>query len=364
MYSAHEGRRHRDRVPVGQHELRPAVPEVLHDREQVVPAARVQPRGVLAQLVEDLLHLVRRRDGLDQHGGPHGAARQAQLFLGEDEHLVPQPRLVVQLGLGEVEVWAAAPLGEVTRVVEEVQAEVDQGAGDGAPVHPQVPLVQVPAARAYDDGGQLRVRAQGVRLALGAGEVDAPGEGVPQVELAADHVLPGRRRGVLEVGEPDAGAGVERVDGHLPVGRTGDLHAPVLERVPRRGDPPVARADGRGLWQEVERAGTGDLRAACGAPRQQCVAARREPLVQRADEGERRVGEDLVLAVGAPRGVVGDRDGDGRRGLGWCGHEGSLSFDGAPSAGTLPGAGGANAAACGARWADEGAAMVLLFDGE
>ena len=42
--------------------------ELLDRAEDVVPAAGVQPAGVLAQLVEDLVHLERRQDRLDQHG--------------------------------------------------------------------------------------------------------------------------------------------------------------------------------------------------------------------------------------------------------------------------------------------------------
>src|SRR5215470_14179933 len=53
-------------------------PELLDDAEQVVPPARVQPGAVVAQLVEDLLHLERRRDRLDQHGRPDRPAGQAE----------------------------------------------------------------------------------------------------------------------------------------------------------------------------------------------------------------------------------------------------------------------------------------------
>ena len=45
---------------VGQHERR-VVAELLDDAEDVVPAPGVEPGGVLAQLVEDLVHLERRR---------------------------------------------------------------------------------------------------------------------------------------------------------------------------------------------------------------------------------------------------------------------------------------------------------------
>src|SRR5438876_484786 len=122
---AHERRGHRDRVPLGQHELLAPGAELLDDAEQVVPAARVQPGRVLPQLVEDLLHLERRRDRLDQHGGPDGAAREAERVLGQVERVVPQPRLEVALVLGQVEVRPLALVDLPGRAGLHVQGEVD-----------------------------------------------------------------------------------------------------------------------------------------------------------------------------------------------------------------------------------------------
>ena len=65
----------------GSTKSRPGVAEVLDDAEQVVPAAGVEAGRVVAQLVEDLLHLERGRDGLDQHGGADRAVRDAQFGL-------------------------------------------------------------------------------------------------------------------------------------------------------------------------------------------------------------------------------------------------------------------------------------------
>ena len=47
--------------------------ELLDAAEEVVPAAGVETRGVLAQLVEDLVHLERGEDRLDQDGRPDRA---------------------------------------------------------------------------------------------------------------------------------------------------------------------------------------------------------------------------------------------------------------------------------------------------
>ena len=63
---------------------------------------------MLAQLVQDLVHLERGEDGLDEDGRPDRAARDAERRLGVDEDLVPEARLVVRLELGQVEVRPAA----------------------------------------------------------------------------------------------------------------------------------------------------------------------------------------------------------------------------------------------------------------
>lgn len=203
-------------------------------------------------------------------------------------------------------------------------------------------LIQVPAAGAGDHGGEFVGGLQCVGLARhGVGEVDAALVGVDQIELAEDDVLPRGGGRVLEVGEPDPGARVQSVDGHLAVGRTGDLHPSVVQRGRGRGDlPGVVRADRRRLGQEVQRGGAGDLGAALAAAGEQLVATRRELPVQLGHEREGRVGQDLVLP-GQGLGID-----DGRRGRRWCGHERSLLQRAVRRCGS---AGGGSAAARAAR---------------
>src|SRR5205814_2156037 len=82
-------------------------------------------------------------------------------------------------------------------------------------------------------------------------EADRAAHGVAQVDLAVDHVVPGRAVRVLEVRHERRGAGVERVDDHLALGRAGDLD-PALEHVLRlRRDDPLCFADLLGLGEEV-----------------------------------------------------------------------------------------------------------------
>ena len=224
------------------------VAEVLDDAEQVVPAAGVQAGGVVAQLVEDLVHLERGRDGLDQHGGADGAVRDAEVVLGEDEDVVPEPGLEVALHLGQVVVRALAVVEQLLGDVEEVQAEVHQRAHGGFAVDQQVRL----AAGASRAGGPRRRRA-GRRCAACTPCPRArcrPGcraAASRRFRMAVDDVGPGGRAGVLEVGQPDLGAGVQGVDRHLGRGgRAGHFHPAVLQG--RRGRAQPVQSPSRTSW--------------------------------------------------------------------------------------------------------------------
>src|SRR5690606_10123588 len=123
--------------------------------------------------------------------------------------------------------------------------------------------------------------AEPVLLALLGREVDAPADRVRQVELSLDHVRPGRARRVLEVGEPHLRARVERVDGHLAVGRAGDLDAAVLEAGPGTGDLPRAvGADALRVVEEPEVAAVVDRLAEQHPPRQSLLPAPDEEVVE------------------------------------------------------------------------------------
>ena len=186
----HEGDGHGDGRAVGEDKVG-VVAELLDDAEDVVPAAAVETGGVVAQLVDDLVHLKGGEDGLDQDGAADGAAGHADVVLGEVEDVVPQAGLEVGLHLGEVEVRAEAAALGLKRVVEEVETKVEQGAGHGLAVDGDVLLLEVPAAGAHDEGGKLAVGAQLVFL-LALLEVNLATVGVVQVDLAVDHVVPGR----------------------------------------------------------------------------------------------------------------------------------------------------------------------------
>ena len=187
----HERYGHGDGGTVRQHEVG-VLAELLDDAEDVVPTATIEAGRVVAQLVDDLVHLEGGEDGLDQHGAADGASRDGQYVLGQVEDVVPQARLQMGLHLGQVEVGAEATRYQLLGVVPEVQAEVEQAAGDGLAVDSEVLFLQVPATRPQDERGQRAVSSQFVLLGALL-KVNLPTDGVVEVDLAVDHVVPGRR---------------------------------------------------------------------------------------------------------------------------------------------------------------------------
>ena len=223
---------------------------------------------MLAQLEEDLVHLERGGDRLDEHGRAHRAERDAEGLLRVCEDVVPESRLEVALELRQVVERSVAVLDELVRGVEEMQPEVDERPRPALAVHEHVLLGQVPAARPGDDRRAAHVGAERVRLALWRRVGEGAARGIAQVQHAADDVGPGRGRGVLEVGEPHPRARVQRVDRHLRRRRRpGDLDAAIDEGGRRRRHEPVAVADAAGRRCEVQPLAAGDPLAAlmpCG----------------------------------------------------------------------------------------------------
>ncbi|KAI3485184.1 hypothetical protein L1887_51469 [Cichorium endivia] len=223
----HEGHRHRHGRTVGE-DGTGIVALALDEREDVIPSTTVETRRVLAQLVEDLVHLKGGSDGLDEDGAADGATGHLDVVLREVEDVVPQTRLEVALHLGQVEVRAVAGSDELVGVVEEVETKVDERAGHGLAVDDNVLLVEVPSTRAHEQHGGLALGLELVLLVVHL-EVDAAVDGGAHVDLAVHQVGPGGRGRVLKVGHVGVGTRVERVDHHLAVDGTGDLHTSVTQ---------------------------------------------------------------------------------------------------------------------------------------
>ena len=190
----------------------------------------------------------------------------------------------MRLHLRQVEIRSAAAREQLLRVVEEVQREIEDAAGHRLAVDGDVLLVQVPAARPRQQHRGPVVQPVALAALL---EGDGAAHRVAQVDLAVDHVEPGRAVGVLEVRHEGGGAAVERVDHHLAVGRPGDLDAAVEHVLRLRRDLPFGVADFFRFRQEIRQLARIEFLLPRRAPRQQLLAARFELAVQFRDEGER-----------------------------------------------------------------------------
>ncbi len=198
---------------------------------------------MVAQLVEDLLHLERREDGLDQDGRADRARGRPSGVLRVAEDVVPEARLEVALQLRQVVVRAAAAL-------DAARGRCGRGAArsrTGSPTSARRRPARGARAGASRAGAPGASRGSSFRrYSLPSGLVNSSVRRCAACSVAwpCDDVGPGRRERVLEVGHEDARAGVERVDRHLGLGRPGDLAAAVVQ-VGRRRAPPASRLRGR-----------------------------------------------------------------------------------------------------------------------
>ena len=217
------------------------------------------------ELIEDLVHLKRGEDRLDQHRRADRPASDAELILRALEHAVPQPCLQMRLELGQIEVGAAAGRRQRLVVAQQVQAEIKQRARDRPAVHLEMALQQMPAARAHQQRRDPLVELIDL---LAAVQANRARDRLAQVALPVDHVPPGRRVGVLEIRHEHPRPGVERVDHHLAIRRTRDLHPPIRQIGRRRRHPPIPGAHTSRRRQKVRQL-TSPQRSRARTPRGQ-----------------------------------------------------------------------------------------------
>ena len=74
-------------------------------------------------------------------------------------------------------------------------------------------------------------------------ELDGAIDRIAQVDLSLNHVDPGRRAGILEVGHEGFDRRIEGIDDHLAIDRPGDLHSAILQIARHGTDTPLRRAN-------------------------------------------------------------------------------------------------------------------------
>ena len=282
---AHERHGHRHLRAVRQDRARRIGRVRLDDAEDVVPAAGVEARGVLAQLVQDLVHLERGPDRLDQHGRADRAARNAELRPG-----TRRTRRSTVAPRGATASWAGRSTAPMPRpsssapLWNRYSPKSNSDAGHGRAVDLDVTLDKVPATRPHDEGRE--VVAEAVFLALRRAKRERAPNGVLERRLAADDVRPRGRERVLEIGHEHLGAAVESVDRHLGLGRAGDLDAPIVQVRRCRRHLPLGCANVGCLRKEPQALAACEPRGAI-APRGQDLLPPRLKLAMPARPGSR-----------------------------------------------------------------------------
>jgi hypothetical protein len=161
-------------------------------------------------------------------------------------------------------------------------------------------LVEVPAARANLQRGDLVVEP--VLFACFIDERQLVPNGLVEIDLALNLVVPLRAVRILEVGHVRVGARVEGVDHHLRFDRTGDFAVAAFEGLGQRGNAPVAFANISGFRKEVGHLAGVDSRLAVDARLQQLLADAFERTVQFGDQSQ-RVGRQNGFVSGLDGGV-------------------------------------------------------------
>src|SRR5262249_11299819 len=88
---------------------------------------------------------------------------------------------------------------------------------------------------------------------FGTAETNRSADRVAQIDLAFNHVVPRGRIGVFEIGHEHLRAGVERVDYHLAIGRSGDLNSAIAQIFRNGRACPVAITDVLCFTQKIQR---------------------------------------------------------------------------------------------------------------
>ena len=112
---------------------------------------------MLAQLVQDFVHLERRENGFDEHGRLDRAAGNADELLRRLEHLVPKACFQMTLELRQIEVRTSTRASQRLVIVREIEREIEERRGHRFAIDRHMLLDQMPTAWPYDQCRGLRL---------------------------------------------------------------------------------------------------------------------------------------------------------------------------------------------------------------
>src|SRR5438874_8087039 len=143
----------------------------------------------------------------------------------------------------------------------------------------------MPTART--DQQHRNIFLQLVTLSFRAGKTDRPPDRIPQIDLALNHIRPRRRIRVFEIGHENLCAGIERINHHLAIARSGNLDPPIAQIRWNRCAGPVALTDRFCFRQKIECFATIESDLSILPALQTFFPAIAESALQLRNEGER-----------------------------------------------------------------------------
>jgi len=103
---------------------------------------------MIPQFIDEFVHFKGRGDRLDKTSAPNRPSGHADPILRNTEDIVPKSRFKVTLHFGEVEIGSCAGPDEFVGIVEKVETEIENGAGDGFTIHHKMLFVEMPTSGA------------------------------------------------------------------------------------------------------------------------------------------------------------------------------------------------------------------------
>lgn len=104
---------------------------------------------MLLQLIQNLLHLERRRQSLNQYCRPNHTLLHPQVTCRKGEDIIPKTSFEMVFHLREVEIRSRTSGDEFAGVVEKVKTKIEEGAGHGNTVDNQTGFRKVPPSGSY-----------------------------------------------------------------------------------------------------------------------------------------------------------------------------------------------------------------------
>ena len=206
---------------------------------------------MVAQRMQDLIHLEHRWQRLNQQRGLDGAARQVKAIFRKTEDIVPPCRLLPGLCFWQIEVGTTSFRQQRLVVMKEIERKIEQAAGDGLITPGHMLFRQMQAAHtAYQHSG---IGLQLIDFSGLVGVADGSVHGIAQVDLTINDFAPVRRQRILKVRHKDFDVGIQRVNDHLALDGAGDFHAAILQISRDTANSPVAISNGSSFRNKIRK---------------------------------------------------------------------------------------------------------------